>query len=119
MAWAVACVHAERSHGPIVSLVERDMQIAAGWAQDPSEDNRRLATQQLEANGGSGVGGVLTAAVAWSGGSLAPEDVEVVPPDERLTGHCVATVLNMLSHVAGSPGQLSNDSRSIFKHPHN
>lgn len=104
VAWAMACANNERTHGPVKNLDEQTYQIIAAWVKDPSEQNRRQAAQQLDANGGSGVGGVLTAAVAWSGGSLAPEGVDEVPPDERLTGHCVTTALGMLSHTAGSPG---------------
>ena len=46
--------------------------------------------------------GCAAAAAFWSGGSLAPKDLPVVPPPNNLTGHGVASAL-MLAGVVTEP----------------
>ncbi len=99
VAWMLACLKDAQ-----VPVNQADCDAAASWANDPSEENRCRNMERLEINGGKGLPGAVVAAAAWSGGSLAPEGIDAVPPDDRLTGHCVATALKIMSHLSHSPG---------------
>lgn len=63
------------------------------WTKDPSEPNRRAAGAAADAAGYDTPPGLLAAAAFWSGGSLAPPDLPVVPPREELTGIAVGGAL--------------------------
>ena len=71
-----------------------------------------------------GVGGILAASAGWSGGSLGPSDLPVVPPDDRLTAKCVCIALaiaNSLGNPAGSTdrllGFINRLSKAHTNHP--
>ncbi len=117
VAWALACLQLAQADDNSFDVDEAACQAAAAWSKDPSEENRSLAAQQLEVNGGKGVSGAIVAAAAWSGGSLAPPDLDVVPPDDRMTGHFTATALNMLSHLMTKPGSVTDRLKKFLNTP--
>jgi hypothetical protein len=57
---------------------------------DPTEENRRAAHAAAEAAGLAHPAGCAAMACFWSGGSLAPANLPVVPPGEHLTAHGAA-----------------------------
>jgi hypothetical protein len=80
------------------------IEAAKAWADDPTEERRRAAEAEAERLDYEGVGGMLAAAAFWSGGSLAPDTVDAVPPDERLTGQAITAALQMAA-VEADPAQ--------------
>jgi predicted component of type VI protein secretion system len=78
---------------------------AEKWVAQPDEPTRRQAEVAFERANYSGAGGMLAAAAFGAGDSLAPENApEPVPPDARMTGHCVKTAL-VFASVAGDARQ--------------
>jgi hypothetical protein len=87
--WACACAapaSGEAAMAPDAACVA----AAERWAAEPSEDNRRAAMAAAAATDYSTPGAWAAAAAGWSGGSLAPPDMPVVPPPDHLTAHAVA-----------------------------
>ena len=79
------------------------LQVVRDWLENPQEEKRREAEQCAEAAAYEGPGGILAAAVFWSGESIAPEDSPVpVPPDKRLPGQAVFNAV-MLAANQGDP----------------
>lgn len=72
--------------------------LAEKWVREPSEANRRAAFAFAQAGGYASLGAWLAAAVAWSGGSLAPASQETpVPPAEHLTARAAVAAINLLA----------------------
>lgn len=99
--WAASCI--QQQHTVLGTDLQRSaFDAAVAWANEPTEDNRRVAAELAERAEWEGIGGVLAAAAAWSGGSLGPEDQPEIPPDGRLTGRCV-TISLILADCQGEP----------------
>ncbi|QJD69356.1 hypothetical protein HG421_17705 [Xanthomonas campestris pv. badrii] len=102
VAWLCQCVRGE-------ALDEEDRAgaaLAEKWVRDPSETHRRAAQAFAHAGGYVSLGAWLAAAVAWSGGSLAPpQQATQVPPAEHLTARAVAAAITLLA--AREPAQLA------------
>ncbi len=112
--WALDCLDSAGATG--LDDVQRNAVItAAKWAAEPTEEHRLASLQQLVATDTSGLGGALSGAVAWSGGSLAPEGADPIAPDERLTGHCVTIAIHMVSHMARSTQPIEERLRKYLK----
>jgi hypothetical protein len=98
-----ACLCARQAHGanppPKVAAA---LQAAEKWAADPSEDNRRLTLAAAQAAELGTPAGCAAVSAFWSGGSLAPPNVPVVPPKEHLTAHGVVCAV-MLAAVLTEP----------------
>jgi hypothetical protein len=93
--WAASCI--EQQQTELGAAVQHaSFNAAVDWAHAPTEDNRRVVAELAEQAEWEGVGGVLAAAAAWSGGSLGPDDQPEVPPDQRLTGRCIAIALMLV-----------------------
>jgi len=73
---------------------------AARWVGDPNESTR-IAAQTAAMSAAAKTPGVWIAlGAAWSGGSLGPPDLPVVPPSPVLSGRAVnAGVLSVLARV--------------------
>ncbi|MEA9589393.1 hypothetical protein VC279_18855 [Xanthomonas sp. WHRI 10064A] len=101
VAWLCQCARGE-------TLDEEDRvgaALAEKWVRDPSEAHRRAAQAFAHAGGYVSLGAWLAAAVAWSGGSLAPpQQATPVPPPEHLTARAVAAAITLLA--AREPAQL-------------
>jgi hypothetical protein len=78
------------------------LQAAEKWVGDPSEENRRAAMPAAEAAEFKTAAGCAAVAAFWSGGSLGPPNVPVIPPGEYLTAHGVAGAV-MLAAVQTEP----------------
>ena len=85
--WACLCARAVLPAKPDARDLAA-LTAAEAWVFKPNEDNRRAALDQ--SGGGGGSAAMMAAkAAAWSGGSLAPPDLEAVPPADHLTGQAV------------------------------
>src|SRR5947209_15569832 len=99
--WACLCSRAVAGSSPPPPIAAA-LQTAEKWVADPSEDNRRAAMPAAEAAKLKTPAGCAAMAAFWSGGSLAPPNVPVVPPGEYLTAHGVAGAV-MLAAVQSEP----------------
>jgi hypothetical protein len=78
------------------------LEAAQLWAEDSSEKNCRSAEAVANNSGFEGPASWLALAAFWSGPSLAPPDLPVVPPAEGLTAQAVAAALTMAA-TQGDP----------------
>jgi hypothetical protein len=89
IAWVCAClrrVGGDESAQPGLLLAEQ-------WLLDPGADNRQRAADYVEGRDIRSADDWLAAAVAWSGGSLAPPGYETVMPAPELTGRAAFAAL--------------------------
>jgi hypothetical protein len=110
--WACQCARsvASKDDPPKVAAA---LQAAEKWVADPSEDNRRAAMPAAEAAELKTPAGTAAAAAFWSGGSLAPPNVPVVPPANHLTAHGVAGAV-MLAAVQSEPAKAPEKYKRFF-----
>jgi hypothetical protein len=99
--WACECVAA---HLP-AEVPDREaaaLNAARQWATAPAEDRRRAAEAAAEAVNYATPAGQAACAAYWSGGSLAPPKVPVVPPAEHLLPRACANAA-LLAVTLGDP----------------
>jgi hypothetical protein len=97
--WACCCLRAALTISPKSAV---SLAAAEKWVIDPVEANRRAAMTAAEQTGFDDPAGLAALAAFWSGGSLAPEKFEPVPPPDHLTARGVAGAI-MLAGVAEQP----------------
>jgi len=83
------------------------------WVLDPNEENRRANQAAYEAAEPGTPAGCAALAAFWSGGSLAPRDLPVVPPPEHLTAHGVASSV-LLAAVEKDPAKVAERYKAIL-----
>jgi hypothetical protein len=111
--WACCC--ARWAHGSEnTAAVTAALQAAEKWVAEPNEDNRRAAMPAAQAAGLDKPAGCAAVACFWSGGSLAPPNLPVVPPGEHLTAHGVAGAV-MLAAVLTEPAKAAEKHRQFLK----
>jgi hypothetical protein len=111
--WACLCARSAMAEGtPRPQLAA--LEAAEAWCADPSEENRRNAMAASEAAELGTPGGCAAAAAFWSGGSLAPPDLPVVPPADDLTAHGVAGSV-MLAAVRSEPEKAPEKYKRFFE----
>jgi hypothetical protein len=81
--------------------MDRAIEAVERWVRQPAELNRRLAEDAAKAAGLDNPAGLAAQAAFWSGGSLAPDDVPLVPPDPALTGKAVAGAVKLAVFRSG------------------
>lgn len=86
--------------------------IAKQWIRNPDETLRRAALDAAETLEFEGPYAWFAAAVGFSGGSLAPRDLDEVPPPEHLTAVAIAAYLVMLS--VKNPETIKETSRNMI-----
>lgn len=94
--WACASVRwglTDKSHPDEEKLVV----IAEKWLEEHTDANRRAAMLAAEENEYELPAAWASAAVGWSGGSLAPPDLPVVPPGDDLTSKAVGGAVSMVA----------------------
>ena len=87
--------------------------MAKQWIRNPDENLRRAALDAAEAIEFEGPFAWFAAAVGFNGGSLAPRDLEEVPPPEHLTAVAIAAYLVMLT--AQNPEAMAETSRKMVQ----
>jgi pSer/pThr/pTyr-binding forkhead associated (FHA) protein len=92
--WAYRCV--QDLWGDSFSEKENAaLDAALRWVKEPTDDNRRLAAAAAEIAEYQSAPSWVALAAFWSEGSLAPPELPVVAPDERLTSQGVSAALLM------------------------
>jgi hypothetical protein len=80
-----------------------DVQVAAErWVSAPSEENRWAARQSTKKEDPTTASGLLAMAVFFAGPSLAPPNLQAVPPPDHLTSEMVANAV-VLAGVVKEP----------------
>jgi hypothetical protein len=110
--WACVCARAVAGSN-LPPKIAAALQAAEKWVADPSEGNRRAAMPAAEAAEFKTPAGCAAVAAFWSGGSLAPPNVPVVPPGEYLTAHGVAGSV-MLAAVQSEPEKAPEKNRKFL-----
>lgn len=101
--WACRCVRmVEGKETPLES--QAALQSAESWVKAPTEENRRAAEAASEMATLAKPAGCAAIAAFWSGGSLAPPNVPVVPPGPTLTAQAVANTV-LLAAVTNDPAK--------------
>jgi len=95
VAWALACLRELRAEKDGTAIA-----IFDAWVADPSDANRRAAADASE----EGPEKSLGLAIFFSGGSIAPPDVNPVPPPAHVAEKLAAGAI-MLAVVAEKPDQ--------------
>ena len=99
--WACLCARSTLGENPAPEMV-RALELAEQWVHKPTEEQRRLTFPAAQAGQFGHPASWAAMAAFWSGGSLAPPDVPVVPPAENLTAKAVAGAV-MLAAVLTEP----------------
>lgn len=105
--WAYSCAKMSAGDKPADNIAKA-LAAVHKWLLDPSEDNRRSTQAAYEAADLATPAGCAAAAVFWSGGSMAPKDLPVVPPPDNLTGHGVASAV-VLAGVHKEPEKFTRN----------
>lgn len=99
--WALRCVRL--AAGDDLSPQDREaLEAAQAWVDQPEEAQRRRCEAAAAAAEHQTPAAWVATAAFWSGGSLAPPNVPVVPPGEHLTAHAACGAV-MLAAVARQP----------------
>jgi hypothetical protein len=99
--WACLCARAVLGETPDPAILKA-LEAAERWVYQPSEDNRRLAFAAAQATQFDHPASWAAMAAFWSGGSMAPPEVPVVPPADNLAGKAVAGAV-LLAAVRAEP----------------
>jgi GNAT superfamily N-acetyltransferase len=90
--WGCLCVRQD-VESPFPAPQVAALEAAEDWVREPDEDHRRVAEKRSEEAKYSGVGATLALSAFWSEGSIAPDGIDDVVADERLTSQGVAAAL--------------------------
>lgn len=110
--WARECVASVDGKSRADSATQC-LSIVDGWLKAPDEVARRKAMEAADDADYAHPEAWLAGAVAWSSGSLAPDDQAVVRPPDTLTAVAVAASLSMLA--AEEPEQFAERSRKFIE----
>jgi hypothetical protein len=97
--WAGLCVGQALGPKPPAPALAA-LEAAKAWVVEPSDANRRAALPAAEAAGAGTAAGCLAMAAYFTGGSLAPADLPVVPPPEHLAADVASTALALAAALA-------------------
>lgn len=111
--WACVCARLVMADGAPLPQ-HAALEAAEAWCADPTEENRRKTMPASDAAGLGTPAGCAAAAAFWSGGSLAPPELPVVPPGEELTAHGVAGSV-MLAAVRSEPEKAPEKFKAFFE----
>ena len=88
--------------------------MARAWVLDPTDENRRAALGAAETADTKLPACWLARAAGWSGGSLAPPGMAVVPPHEHLTAQALVGAL-LLAAVFRDPAKSADNYRLFIE----
>lgn len=98
IAWASECLERDLAEQAEPEQADRLCLAAAKrWLGEPSEQHRRSAMEMAERLEYATAGAWLAAAVAWSSGSIAPENLEPVPAPPDASSQALAATLKSIA----------------------
>lgn len=98
--WGYLC--ARSGSGAVAPKKLAALEAAQKWVTEPTEEHRRACLPAAEAADFGTPAGCVAVAAFWSGGSLAPPELPVVPPKDELTPGAVANAI-LLAAVISEP----------------
>jgi hypothetical protein len=99
--WACLCARGTLNETSAPEYINA-LAVAEAWVYKPTEPNRRQANAAAQAAGFDNAAAWAAMAAFWSDGSLAPENLPVVPPADNLASKAVAGAV-MLAAVLKQP----------------
>jgi hypothetical protein len=110
--WACLCARTSvQEETPAES--RQALKLAEKWVFKPTEENRRLTFDAAQKTDFKSPASWAAMAAFWSGGSLAPPELPVVPPAANLTGKAVTGAV-MLAALVPDPVQAPEKYRHFF-----
>ena len=107
--WACQCIrHVGLGDTPTAAATA--LLAAEAWAAKPTDEHRRAAFPAAQAAGFAHPAASAAMAAFWSGGSLAPPELPVVPPGEFLTARAAAAAI-LLAAVMQQPEKAAEKQR--------
>ena len=103
--WACLCARSTLSETSAPEYIKA-LTVAEAWVYKPTEDNRRQANAAAQAAGFDNAVAWAAMAAFWSDGSMAPENLPVVPPADNLCSKAVSGAV-MLAAVLKQPEKAS------------
>ena len=92
-----------------------DVHLAAEkWVSSPNEEDRCAASESASREEKKGPSALLALAAFFSGGSMAPPNVQAVPPPDHLTAEMVAGAV-ILSGVVSEPEKAADKYRVFMQ----
>ena len=110
--WAWLCARQHHGANP-PEKISAALEAVDKWIAEPSEENRRAAMTAAERAEFSTPAGSAALAVFFSGGSMAPPDAPVVPPEKNLTPNSVAGAV-LLAAVLKEPEKAAEKYRAFL-----
>lgn len=111
VAWACDCVPLGRE---LSDKARAALACAEAWCHEPNEKHCRAAEQAAEASDDVAARFAASAAF-WSGESIAPADLPVVPPPAGATGMGVHAAL-LLAATSAPPAEIPDRFRKFLSH---
>jgi hypothetical protein len=127
--WACQCIRAanptvaasgslagsQPTTGPVVATEDAAALVAAEkWSSSATEDHRRAAFAAAEAAKFETPAALAALAAFWSGGSLAPPKLPVVPPAEKLCPEAIGNAV-ILAGVLHEPEKADEKYRAFLQ----
>ncbi len=108
-AWITARRAAGEKPAPPIAAV---LEATERWIAQPTDPNRRAAMAAAEKAGFDSAAGCAGLGAFFSGESLAPPELQAVPPGEHLTGKAVAGAVT-LAAVSSEPEKAPEKFRNF------
>jgi len=110
--WAAVCIRA--AIGDLLSPKDTEaLKAAEHWVLAPTEENRVAAMPPAEATGFDTAAGWAAGGAFWSGGSLLPAGMAIVPPKDSLTAQGVAVAVTLSAIATGLAKQPATYAASM------
>ena len=111
--WGAGCL--EAACGDSLNAQADLIALTRAWVHDPSEEKRRAVLDAAETADTKLPACWLARAAGWSGWSLSPPGLPVVPPDEHLTAQALIGAL-LLAAVSVDPARCPDNYRKFIAH---
>jgi hypothetical protein len=109
--WGAGCV--ESACADRLEMQTALLATTRSWVRDPTDENRRKALDAAETADTKLPACWLARAAGWSGGSLSPPGLPVVPPDDHLTAQALTGAL-LLAAVFIDPARCAGNYRKFI-----
>ncbi len=111
--WGCLCVRHILASAPEQAL-PRVQTAVERWVSAPNEENRWAAKQAADKEAPKSPSGILGMAVFFAGPSMAPPNVQAVPPPDHITSEMVANVV-ILAGVTHEPERAKEKYRVFMQ----
>ncbi|HMP45427.1 MAG TPA: hypothetical protein PKD99_10005 [Sphingopyxis sp.] len=103
IAWAASVLAPLCDHEKAAPARRQLMAAAQRWIDEPTDDHRRSIFALAEAGDDDWPETLLGYAIFFSGGSIAPEDIDPVQPDPSTAGRLAAGAVQAAAIAQGQP----------------